>query len=113
MVSLYPDWFKYPVIRISYPFGLLSYAIGNRKSNSEEIILSTNNIHNNYYNRYFDTAFFIEPYVEKGKERKERIKTHHNNILDIFKKWGHTHVEPVCQISCLYKKRCTTRSKSC
>jgi hypothetical protein len=98
MISIYSDWFKYTIISISYSFDrLLSNSISNRT-------FCVENISDNLWgNRSSNTAFFIEPYVEKGKERKQGIKTHHNNILDIFKKWGHIHVEPVSQINSLYK----------
>ena len=94
IISVYFDRFKYPNVRINPSFGLLSNSqsnLSNSQSNPE-IVLATDYVAGHSRNGRPDNAFFIEPHVEKREEKHEetrdKIKSHHHNVLGVFKKWS-------------------------
>lgn len=86
---MYFDRFKYTKLGIRPSIGLFS----NKRSNSEirssisEIVPANSHSDNIRSSGWSDHAFFIEPYVEKRKEKKDRIDKHQDNILEIYKNW--------------------------
>jgi len=94
--------FKYPIVSINPSFGLLSGTDSNRQSNPE-IVLAADGCTGNGYTGRSDNAFFIDPYVDKRNERRDRTRTHHNNVLKVFQNWRIIQLRRVATIDGLYK----------
>jgi hypothetical protein len=80
---VYSSDFKYPVRVIKYPFGLLPDSDSDRTADNQSIVL----LSDTRGDRYPDHPFFIEPYLDKRKERKTALNRHHDEILGVFRKW--------------------------
>jgi hypothetical protein len=83
-----PLGFKYSIIRNNCSFGRY---ISDRDSSC----YSTN--------RSSNTTFFIDPRIDKDRDRKYRIRNHHQDIINIFEHLGNITVDPVYQQDGLYK----------
>jgi hypothetical protein len=82
----------------NYPFGLLSH-----RQSDTQIVLAANGFTSNGHTRRSDNAFFIDPYVDKRNERKDRTRTHHSNVLEVFRKWCTIQLRRVKKIDGLYE----------
>jgi hypothetical protein len=80
-------WFKYPIIGASHLGRLLS----NSNSNSDFCSWSS------------DSAFFIDPRIDKEKDRKNKIKNHHTDIINVFERLRNISFNPVYEYDGLYK----------
>jgi hypothetical protein len=99
---VYPSGFKYPVVRIYPSIGLLPASLSNTQSSTEILVAADCYGTSKRHYRRPHNAFFIDPYVDKRKDRRERTRKHHDNVLKVFQDWRMIQLGRVKTIDGLY-----------